>query len=86
MSETNKDIVIENEHGVQILESQKHYGHYFTHNAQCKCGEPLLVASPVFHPNHERGNPEMRCADHGVHAYHFKQLKQGKQDFYNEMG
>ncbi len=73
------NIILENERGVTIREDKKFGDHYMASNAYCWCGDELIVSAPVFHDTHEKGNPVMRCADNGVHAYHFKDLKKGVQ-------
>lgn len=72
-------IVLENENGVQIREDVKFYGHYGAANATCECGESLIVAPPIYCPDHKKGDPVMVCADHGVHAYRFSALVVGQQ-------
>lgn len=73
------DLILENPHGVQILESDKAGRHYKAHNAVCECGEELIVAPLIFHPDHRSGDPVMVCGDHGVHAYRFLSLLPGRQ-------
>ena len=72
-------IVLENEHGVQIREDVKFNGHYGAANATCYCGEILMVAPPIFHPDHKKGDPVMVCGDHGMHGYRFSDLRPGRQ-------
>lgn len=74
-----KDIVLINDHGVEILETVKFAGHYGTANAECYCGCELIVSPAIFNDPHEKGNPVLRCTDHGVHAYFFKDLIIGQQ-------
>jgi hypothetical protein len=75
-----ENIVLKNTHGVMILESRKTAGgHYCADNACCECGRTLMVAPPIFHPDHKKGDPVMVCEDHGVHAYRFTSLKIGQQ-------
>ena len=73
------DVVLENAAGVQILKSKKFNGHYGAANALCHCGEELIVAPPIFHPDHKKGDPVMVCGDHGVHGFRFLDLVQGRQ-------
>ena len=73
------DVILENENGVQIIESTKIGGHYAAANAVCHCGNSLIVAPPIFHPDHRKGNPVMVCEDHGVHAFRFLDLVTGRQ-------
>jgi hypothetical protein len=73
------DVILENQQGVQILESVKFNGHYGAANAQCECGEELIVAPMIFHADHKKGNPVMVCGDHGVHGYRFSTLVVGQQ-------
>lgn len=80
MQEENMtDVILENPNGVQILESVKFHGHYGAANATCQCGEELIVAPPIFHPDHKKGDPVMVCGDHGVHGYRFSTLVVGRQ-------
>lgn len=72
-------VVLENARGVQIREDVKFNGHYGAANAVCECGEELIVAPMIFHADHKKGDPVMVCGDHGVHAYRFAELVQGKQ-------
>ena len=74
-----KDVILENMHGVQILESVKFNGHHGAANATCECGRDLIVAPPIFHPAHMHGDPVMVCGDHGVHGYRFLHLVVGPQ-------
>lgn len=73
------EVVLENDNGVKI--NAKFLGHYSTTNAKCteSCGCFLMVAPPVFTPEHEEGDPVMVCEDHGAHAYRFKDLVIGNQ-------
>jgi len=73
------DVILENKQGVKISESVKFQGHYGAVNAVCQCGEELIVAPLIFHPNHKKGDPVMVCGDHGVHGYRFSDLVIGKQ-------
>jgi hypothetical protein len=73
------DVILENPQGVQILESVKFSGHHVAANAKCECGEELIVAPPIFHPDHKNGDPVMVCSDHGVHGYRFSTLVVGQQ-------
>lgn len=73
------DVILENPQGVQILESVKFCGHHGAANATCQCGEELIVAPPIFHPDHKKGDPVMVCGDHGVHGYRFSALVVGQQ-------
>ena len=73
------DVILENQQGVQILESVKFHGHYGAANATCQCGEDLIVAPRIFHPDHRKGDPVMICGDHGVHGYRFSALVIGIQ-------
>lgn len=77
--QNDSDIILQNDNGVEIRKSQKDCGHYKAIGATCYCGDVLIVASPVFRPNHKKGDPVMVCGDHGVHAYRFKNLVRGKQ-------
>lgn len=80
MQEENMtDVILENPNGVQILESVKFHGHYGAANATCQCGEELIVAPPIFHPDHKKGDPVMVCGVHGVHGYRFSTLVVGRQ-------
>lgn len=72
-------VVLENENGVQIRDDDMEGRHHKAHNALCECGESLIVAPPVYHPDHRKGDPVMICGDFGVHAYRFQNLVQGKQ-------
>ena len=75
--ELQDEVVLENDNGVRIdAKFQKHWG---SSNAQCWCGEGLLVAPRLFHADHKRGNPVMVCEDHGVHAFRFSELVVGRQ-------
>ena len=78
---SKKVIVLQNEHGVQIREDIKTEGgnHYKAANALCECGQELMVAPMIFHPDHKKGDPVMVCGDHGVHAYRFVSLVKGQQ-------
>ena len=73
------DAILRNANGVTITEKDKFAGHHLAVGALCECGEDLIVAPPVFHPAHEKGDPVMICGDHGVHAYRFKSLILGRQ-------
>ena len=75
--------VLTNENGVivQYIEESRH-AHVI--NASCHCGCELYVSPMIFHDPHEKGNPVVRCADHGVHAYWFKNLELGAQKKENE--
>ena len=73
------DVILENRGGVQILESVKFCGHHGAANATCQCGEELIVAPAIFHPDHKKGDPVMVCGDHGVHGYRFSALVIGQQ-------
>jgi len=72
-------VILRNCHGVEIREDQREYGHYKAVGAICFCGEDLIVAPPIFNPNHKKGDPVMVCRDHGIHAYRFSELVMGKQ-------
>ena len=74
------EIILENSNGVQIREGLKSNGHYLARNAECFCGEHLLVAPMLFHANHKKGDPVMICRDHGVHAFRFLDLTIGRQE------
>ena len=67
-----------NEHGVTLLDPGPG-NHCKPDNAECWCGADLIASPPIFDDPHEKGNPVMRCTDHGVHAYWFKNLVPGKQ-------
>ena len=71
--------ILRNDNGVEITEESKEFGHYMASNAVCVCGEKLMVAPPIFKPDHKKGDPVMCCDDHGIHAYRFKDLIIGKQ-------
>ena len=73
-------VILRNDNGVEIREDQKDFGHYKAVGATCYCGNVLIVAPPVCHPNHKKGDPIMVCGDHCVHAYRFKDLIQGEQE------
>jgi len=73
------DVILENMQGVRILESVKFIGHYGAANAQCECGEDLIVAPPIFHADHKKCDPVMVCGDHGVHGYRFSAFVVGQQ-------
>jgi hypothetical protein len=73
------NVILENPQGVQILEDVKFCGHHGAANATCQCGEELIVAPPIFHPDHKNGDPVMVCGDHGVHGYRFSALVVGQQ-------
>ncbi len=72
-------VVLENSSGVQIREDKKFHGHYGAANAVCECGDVLIVAPMIFRADHKKGDPVMVCGDHGVHAYRFTELVQGRQ-------
>lgn len=72
-------VILRNKHGVEIRRDHKPHGHYEAVGAQCHCGMDLMVAPPIFVPDHKKGDPVMVCSDHGVHAYRFKDLVPGKQ-------
>tara|TARA_B100000965_G_scaffold352146_1_gene327180 strand:+ start:1218 stop:1484 length:267 start_codon:yes stop_codon:yes gene_type:complete len=78
------EIVLTNLNGVNIVEPGEGGGpvgkHCFVENAKCWCGENLMVAPPIFQPQHKKGDPELRCADHGIHAYMFHELEKGQQE------
>lgn len=74
-----QDPIPANQFGVRIDSKTKAGGHYATSTAFCSCGESLMVAPAVFHAKHQKGNPVMVCADHGVHGFYFKDLKPGVQ-------
>ena len=76
---TTNAVILENLQGVRILESVKFNGHYGAVNAVCECGEELIVAPPIFNPDHKKGDPVMVCGDHGVHGYRFTSLVIGRQ-------
>ena len=73
-------IILQNKNGVTIDDEIKFYKHHKALNAICKCGEDLIICPPAFKPDHEKGNPVMVCADHGVHSYLFNNLIIGKQN------
>ena len=73
------NVILENPQGVVILEDVKFNGHYGAANALCRCGDILMVAPSLFHPDHKKGDPVMVCGDHGVHGYRFSELVIGKQ-------
>lgn len=72
-------IVLENGYGVKILELSDNDRHYKTENAICECGEELIVAPPICHPDHKKGDPVLVCLDHFIHGYRFSQLRPGRQ-------
>lgn len=76
---TTDNVILENHNGVQILRDQKFCGHHGAANATCECGMELIVAPPIFHPAHMKGDPVMVCGDHGVHGYRFLNLVKGRQ-------
>lgn len=71
--------ILENANGVRITEEGKMHGHHSAVGALCHCGEQLIVAPMIYHPEHRKGDPVMVCIDHGVHAYRFLDLVQGRQ-------
>lgn len=73
------DLILRNANGVEIRRSVKDCGHYMAVGAKCYCGDILIVAPPICHPDHKKGDPVMACGDHLVHAYRFKDLVMGKQ-------
>ena len=73
------NVILENPQGVQILGSTKFYGHHRAANAQCECGEELIVAPMHFRADHKKGDPVMVCCDHGAHSYRFSALIAGRQ-------
>lgn len=74
------DVILENPQRVKILKGVKSCGgHYLAVNARCECGMELIVAPPIFHPDHQKGDPVMVCGDHGVHGYRFSTLIIGRQ-------
>lgn len=75
----SSEVIIENKNGVQIREDSKFAEHYGAANATCQCGMELIVAPPLFHPDHRQGDPVMVCGDHGVHGYRFSDLVVGRQ-------
>ena len=72
-------VILRNKNGVEIRKDHKPLGHYEAVGAQCHCGMSLMVAPALFQADHKRGDPVMVCADHGIHAYRFKDLVLGKQ-------
>lgn len=73
-------VILENDNGVRITEDSRWAGHYIAENASCCCGDKLVVAPPVFKPQHEKGNPVMICADRvPSHVYEFIDLISGDQ-------
>jgi hypothetical protein len=74
-----RDLILENQHGVQIHKGVRFSGHHGAANAQCECGAELIVAPSIFHPDHKKGDPVMVCGDHGVHGYRFSALVVGRQ-------
>jgi hypothetical protein len=72
-------VILRNAAGVVITETTRVHGHYTACGASCECGEPLIVAPPVYHPEHKKGDPVMVCCDHGVHGYRFSELVLGQQ-------
>lgn len=73
------NVILENANGVTITESDKVGGHYTAVGALCHCGEALIVAPRIFQADHHKGDPVMVCRDHGVHAFRFLGLVQGRQ-------
>lgn len=77
------DPILTNKNGVIIQYIEKsHHAHAI--NAVCYCGCELLVSPAVFHDTHEKGNPVLRCSDHGIHAYRFNNLELNSQKKENE--
>lgn len=74
-----KNVILENTNGVQIREDVMFNGHHGAANATCCFGDELIVAPPLFHADHKKGDPVMICGDHGVHAYRFSTLVIGQQ-------
>ena len=72
------ELQLENKHGVRIAE--KHGSHWMASNALCWCGEKLLVAAPIFGPDHKPGDPVLICHEFGHAAWRFSGLKIGRQD------
>lgn len=68
---------LKNNQGVKL--DCKMFDHWSTLDSKCSCGYWLMVAPPVFRPDHQQGNPVMICEDHGVCAYRFKDLVVGTQ-------
>lgn len=73
------DVILENANGVRITEGDKRQGHHIAVGALCSCGERLIVAPMIYQAAHRKGAPVMVCCDHGVHAFRFLDLVQGKQ-------
>ena len=71
--------ILENANGVRITEGDKMQGHHVAVGARCYCGERLIVAPMIYQADHRKGDPVMVCLDHGVHAFRFLGLVQGKQ-------
>ena len=69
--------ILSNKNGVSI--NARLCGHYSTLDAECWCGEPLLVAAAVFGADHKKDDPVMACLDQGVHSIRFKDLVKGRQ-------
>lgn len=73
------DVILENANGVRITEGDKMHGHHIAVGALCCCGEHLIVAPTIYHADHRKGDPVMVCRDHGVHAFRFLELVEGRQ-------
>ena len=73
------DVILENANGVRITEGDKMHGHHIAVGALCCCGEHLIVAPTRYHADHRKGDPVMVCRDHGVHAFRFLELVEGRQ-------
>ena len=71
--------LLENANGVRITEEDKMHGHHIAVGALCCCGEHLIVAPTIYQADHRKGDPVMVCRDHGVHAYRFLELVEGRQ-------
>ena len=74
--------ILENANGVRITEGNKMNGHYVAVGALCCCGEHLIVAPTIYQADHRKGDPVMVfmvCRNHGVHAFRFLELVEGRQ-------
>ncbi len=76
-------VILRNSHGVEITEGGKLSGHHIAVRAKCiaGCDCALIIAPPVFGPEHKKGNPVMICEDHGAHSFMFKDLIAGNQQY-----
>lgn len=73
------DVILENANGVKITEGAMMQWHHVAVGALCHCGEHLIVAPMIYQADHRKGDPVMVCRDHGVHAFRFLELVQGRQ-------